>query len=155
MDIIEAITVAVGEEEITPSIYKLLFSHVFLVDLSKHLFADGNGEKVKINLKFTDRYKTYWCKFQCGISSVDLIGHHSVVFSGFPDKNCRTNRVRAYKLNDSTNLLEHLDEETKRRINSTYNNENNVVTVTYLTRMKEILEDLLFKQIALMVAKQN
>lgn len=130
MDIFEAVTVNVGEEEITPPVYKLSYSHVLLVDVTNHSFAeDCIGDKVKINLKFKDHYKKYWCKFQCGENSIELIGHHSIVFSGFSDKNCACGAVRAFKLNDSSNMMSVLDEKTKRRLNSEHN-ENNVIVVT-------------------------
>lgn len=128
METLDSVTVEVGEENITPSVYKLMHSTVLLTDLTNHTFANNcNGDKVKVYLRFKNVHKMYWCQFQCGQKVIDLIGGNTVVFSGFRDDGS----VRAFKLNDSNNLLQYLDENSQRRIqSSSFGEENNVITVT-------------------------
>lgn len=139
MEIIDNVTLDVGDENISTSIYKLMHSYVVLADLTNHSFTGNrNGDKVKIHLKFKNKHKTYWCQFQCGKKSIEIIGEHTVVFSGFLDNETTSysagddsTSVKAFKLNDSTNLCGFLDEKTKQRIeSSSFSEENNVIMVT-------------------------
>lgn len=125
MDIIEDVSIVIGDDEQTPTVFKLKNDYVFIADLCNHTFKP-NGDSVKVYVRLRNGTSgEYMVKFECGNKKIKLIDRDSVVFSGFREAG---GEVKAFKLNDSSNMAS-LDEGTLNRLNNSFN-ENNVITVT-------------------------